>query len=558
MDEGDEYVPQISQMEYMMDTGGPGPMANGQQYNCSGGMSAMNYYEPNNDSNALNAMQQMTNMYAPQQPNCYMQNQQQMMYQQSQMRPSVPQQQQPQPPPAQSKPKRQRKSKKAEAAEAQQQPRFGGFMGPPQMMPMRPQYDYPQQQQQQWNQYPQHMQNPQQSSQNFRPNSTVNGAPYGPPGYPQNSQVPQNQAYYQQQMRPPYYPQQQQGVPPQGYPPQSASQRYPSTPSQPQPQSQTPNQGYPPGYMDANGYYQQPSSSSGYAQAQQKAQTPQQPVPGPYGTPQGYPAQGQQPPRPTAPGYGQMPPPGAMPGQQPPPGSMPGQQPYYHPQQIQMEMIECDRQMQMLYQQQRTPEVMQRAEQLQRKIAYLKGLASQQIAAGYPQAPPMTSPGVSQQQPMQHYPPQMSQDLKNPQSMQQTPTSSVPGTPVSVMQTNANQVQVNITPDAPGRTLISVYHQNHQYPQPGSSASTSSGYSKDTLPQESIPNGPQTNHVPPPQQYNAYQNNNQIQKPGQMQYSNAEAYDSKMKHIDKMLVGASELVTAEENYPDKQVKIPAP
>ena len=141
--------------------------------------------------------------------------------------------------------------------------------------------------------------------------------------------------------------------------------------------------------------------------------------------------------------------------------------------------------------------------------------------------------------------------MKNPPSMQQTPTSSVPGTPVSVMQTNANQVQVNITPDAPGRTLISVYHQNHQYPQPGSSASTSSGYSKDTLPQENIPNGPQTNHVPAPQQYSAYQNNNQIQKPGQALYGNPEAYDSKVKHVDKMLVGASELVTAEENYPEE-------
>ncbi|KAE9551126.1 hypothetical protein FO519_005661 [Halicephalobus sp. NKZ332] len=548
MDEGDEYVPQISQMEYMMDTGGPGPMTNGQQYNCSGGMSAMNYYEPN-DSNALNAMQQMTNMYAPQQGgNCYMQNQQ-MMYQQPQMRPPVPQQQQPQQPP-----------------KNQQQQRYPpGYMGPPQMMQMRPPYDYAQQQQ--WNQYPPNMQNPQQSSQNYRPTSAVNGGPYGPQGgYPPNSQMPQNQNYYQQQARPPYYQQPgQQGIPQQGYPQQGGPPRYPNNQGQPQQQNQPQGAGYPGGYVDANGYYQQPSSSAGYSQGPQKAQTPQQSVPAPYGTPQGYP-QGQQAPRPSAPGYGQMPPsgvmpgqqpqpgvmpgqqpqPGVMPGQQPQPGVMPGQQPFYHPQQIQMELMECDRQMQMLYQQQRTPEVMQRAEQLQQKMAYLKRLATQQMPPGYPAGPQMTSPGVSQQ--MQHYPPPpMSQDIKNPQSIpqnpqsiQQTPTSSVPGTPVSVMQTNANQVQVNITPEAPGRTLISVYHQNHQYPQPGSS-----GYPKEGLQQE-----PQTNHVPPPQQYSAYQNNNQIQKSGQI-YPNPDGFEHKPKQVDKMLVGASELVTAEENYPEE-------
>jgi hypothetical protein len=61
MDEGDEYVPQISQMDYsLMEPGGynSGGMSNGS------GLTNISYYEgaPNN-ANSLTSLQQMTNMY---------------------------------------------------------------------------------------------------------------------------------------------------------------------------------------------------------------------------------------------------------------------------------------------------------------------------------------------------------------------------------------------------------------------------------------------------------------------------------------------------------------
>lgn len=381
MDDGDEYIPQISQMEYMLDSGGPGSMSNGsQQYNCTGGMNAMNYYETN-DSNALNAMQQMTNIYGTtqqqpqgtQQPNnLYMTPQQQMMYQQQvvaqQMRPPLPPQQSQQP----VKPKRQRKNKKAEAAEAaaaeaaaaaaaaaqQQQQRYGsGYMQHPSMIPMRPPstnpYDY---NQQGWQpNYPS-----QTTPQNYRPPiQPPNG--YGQPStnYPPTNQPPN--PYYQQQIRPPYYPQQ--NIPTQNYQqqnPQQQPSRYPTTPtptqnSQQQTNSQT-NYG---GYMDMNGYGypQQPSSSANYPK--QNPPLPQQQTipPNGYGQSTAYPPTNQN--IPTRPPYM-------------PPTHGPNGQPYYHPQQIQMEIIESERQLQMLYNQPKTPEIIQRIEYFNQKLLHFR------------------------------------------------------------------------------------------------------------------------------------------------------------------------------------------
>lgn len=104
-----------------------------------------------------------------------------------------------------------------------------------------------------------------------------------------------------------------------------------------------------------------------------------------------------------------------------------------------------------------TPEVMQRAEHLRQKIAYLR--------AQLMQRPPQPIPG---HYPMAGYPsanagPTSAQPAGLPAQSQAQGQPATPTSAVAVLQPGPNQVQVNITPEAPCRTLISVYHQ---YPAP--------------------------------------------------------------------------------------------
>lgn len=184
-------------------------------------------------------------------------------------------------------------------------------------------------------------------------------------------------------------------------------------------------------------------------------------------------------------------------------GNVPGQvgaqyyqQPSLTPQQQQQynELQGCQMELEKLrVQHPRTPEVIQRAEHLQAKIAYLRSQLQPQLQAQMMQQQMsntgMVQPGVRPQQPIQqaqsHYTPQPAHPPGQMAAYPTTNTSSAPpqqqnaqigmpttnrevtGAPsssVSVMQPAPNQVQVNITPEnAPCRTLISVYHQ---YPAP--------------------------------------------------------------------------------------------
>ncbi|KAK0428957.1 hypothetical protein QR680_011106 [Steinernema hermaphroditum] len=490
MDEGDEYVPQNSMLDYsLMDTGGGGPPSG---YDQAGGDP---YAMMRGSAGGAQPLQAMNNMMPPQ------------------MHPGHPYGQQAGPPqavqqaqPPKTKGRRGKKAQEAAAAAAaasQQQPHpygnpYGSEMygqqqaGPPggappqnpmhamaamSANPMMARQRYPpphaQQmptdpysQQQQW--YPQQQQQQQQQYPPYRPQ------------YPQPQQYPgapgQQPGYYGQQQppRPPYYPPQQQ---------QYGGPRYPTP-------QQNPYGAYPMDQQQSSGYGYPPSKApAGYPgdwQAQQQQQQQQQP-----------PQRPQYPPHPQH------------------------QEQLYR---MQQEIQQMEAQLKNM-----DPRVKDYAPQLEQRIYHMRSqyqqmqqhFSQQQQQMGgppmYPQSGQQPNAQMQQQQQQNQQPPQVTQhqpqsgpQSQQPQSQQSaaqhTPQHS-PSTsePVSVMQTAPNQVQVNINqpPQTSGQTLISVYHQYNSTPQAQSNHSVSSSPGKESVPPEPTPSKveqpPQSQIMTPPQ-----------------------------------------------------------
>lgn len=153
-------------------------------------------------------------------------------------------------------------------------------------------------------------------------------------------------------------------------------------------------------------------------------------------------------------------------------------------QNLQREIMDLEHQYQQYgYQQQKTPEFCMRMDQLYKKICYLKQqyqqMSMQQATpvaqqspqtaankAAYPNYPSNGQVMDSSTSGNSSVPPMSSAStVHHQQSLEKVPSrasisSQDPNSSVAVTHTAANQVQVNITPEAPGgRTLISVYHQ---------------------------------------------------------------------------------------------------
>lgn len=126
-------------------------------------------------------------------------------------------------------------------------------------------------------------------------------------------------------------------------------------------------------------------------------------------------------------------------------------------QQIQHEIMEAERQIAQIYQQQRTPEIMQRLEQFQQRLHYLRGVLmqcqQQQTVASAAVGTEQQQHGVNSQQqygltPAQKYPisqqQNVSEGILTPSSNQIISNLTESNPPVTVMQTAANQLQVII------------------------------------------------------------------------------------------------------------------
>uniref|UniRef100_A0A0N5B0R5 Chromo domain-containing protein n=1 Tax=Syphacia muris TaxID=451379 RepID=A0A0N5B0R5_9BILA len=138
---------------------------------------------------------------------------------------------------------------------------------------------------------------------------------------------------------------------------------------------------------------------------------------------------------------------------------------------LQMEIRQIEQQLQTMYDiPNRTMQMAHQIEQLQMRLQYLQQCASVGECHNGPAPPP---------------PPPPPQIPDNPaaQSQQQNQQQ-----PVSVMQ-RGSEVQVSIKPDMPGHTLISVYHQypSNAPPSVSSSFSQDNANSKDCIPPEPIP-----------------------------------------------------------------------
>ncbi|KAI1731410.1 chromo (CHRromatin organization MOdifier) domain-containing protein [Ditylenchus destructor] len=213
----------------------------------------------------------------------------------------------------------------------------------------------------------------------------------------------------------------------------------------------------------------------------------QQQHPGAYG-PGGMPSTPQQP-------QGQMMPPNAQPGH-----SMPGSQVNSQPpgpQQFQPAPITS-----------KYSSMMPQAQNA--------GPGQAQISPHQTMGPPSASPMQRQMSSMQVGPGSVPSQPPNMDMNKASEQTSVPSSgPVqTVMQTAASQVQVNITPEPTGRTLISVYHQ---YPAPNTITSTATAMPNMTaVPKDSIPPEP----LPPKySKSNELQSSHLQQSPLGMRYS---------------------------------------
>ncbi|CAD5206696.1 unnamed protein product [Bursaphelenchus okinawaensis] len=539
MEEGDEYVPQISQMDYnLIDNNGT---------NRSG------YY--NHDP-----LRQMGDMYMQQTsqqlpPQQHMNHQGYMnMHGYPPAQATMPCQSGLQQMPSATPPAKKRGGGRKKANAATPAPTEQKFpANPPQNMMYPANYQIPGQQQ-----VPLHANTP--------PGMRMPTPGYGNyMGYPPNSKwmeygqvqqgpqfrcPPQNaypgyngpqQNYYNQGMPPGQQQPQQQQIPPR---PQFYGQGYPNMnyPGQQPARYPTPQQNYYgdpnyPGYNPAYGQTpQQPSKNTPSSTNQPGMPIPpssaaQQPS-YPSGPPQSIPpTNGAYPsatpssiPNAQRPGFNGMP---AQPQQQPPSQSTSQYHPqgsYYpqmpNPQMLQQGIMELERQLHFLVQQPPNPEVSSRMEQVQMRLNQMKSQHQQAMsAATASNGKPVQMPPSQQQQqphsspltPSQRMPatPQsgMYPSYPNPQEKptpelsnsihSQQPSSvgsasmgphSIPPSnstsSVSVMQTAASQVQVNITPEATGRTLISVYHQ---YPSSDPTMTEANALQKDSVPPEPVP-----------------------------------------------------------------------
>ncbi|TKR63255.1 hypothetical protein L596_027104 [Steinernema carpocapsae] len=333
-----------------------------------------------------------------------------------------------------------------------------------QQMPPDP---YAQQQAAQQGWYPQQ----QQAQQQYPP-------PYRPQ-YPQQQGYPgaPGQGYYPQQQQPqrPYYPPQQQ---------QYGGPRYPAPQQNPyggypmdQQQQQTSGYGYP-GQKPPSGY---PTADWQGQQAQQQ---------------QNSQATSQQPQRPSYPPHAQQ------------------QQQMYS---LQTEIQTAEAQLKSLHERgpPMDPQGREYIHSLQQRIHYMRQQLQQMqqaAAASQQQQHQMATPPMYPQGSQQSHQTQQSQVSQHqPPTPHQAPTpqqqmASTSDQPVSVMQTTANQVQVNITPtpETSGRTLISVYHQYNSNPAVQTNSAMPSGTvsspGKDSIPPEPTPSKIEPPLSQPPQQ----------------------------------------------------------
>uniref|UniRef100_A0A1I7UEI0 KIX_2 domain-containing protein n=1 Tax=Caenorhabditis tropicalis TaxID=1561998 RepID=A0A1I7UEI0_9PELO len=445
MDEGDDYVPQMSQMTDYTMMGGPPPQA--QQ---------------------APPPQQQRYPGQPMNPYEQQQHHQMMMMQQQHMHQMAPQVQQPppqaaQPPPAK---KPRGKSKKAQQAEAAAAAAAAAAaqMDPMASMaamsnnPMMRQNAYPNQMGMYGGAPPPHYQGangpPQQG---YRP-----GPASGGPAQGQYPPPPQNYQQMYHQRGPPQPPQSQQGQPPgyspYGYPPQGSA-------------------GYPPPPSQQSPYAPQPPHMRHQYPPHSQQQTP----PGYWDGYQGY-------------GGGQPPP-----QQQGAPVTSQAMQMGQQEQwarsinelmsviaQLEKSTAECKTRMQQLYNLPRNQSADAEVQQLQMKIAQFsqdhyrysqqlqhiqwqqqQAAAAAASAGAHHQAPPTSS-----------------------QSNQMTPNPNQQ-VPVHVNQTGS-QVQLNITADK-SRTLISVYHEGYG----GSGSGASSTESKESIvPPEPTPSMQSQEQIP--------------------------------------------------------------
>ncbi|ULU09905.1 hypothetical protein L3Y34_014340 [Caenorhabditis briggsae] len=437
MDEGDDYVPQMSQMtDYTMMGGPPVPPPGQHQQPPPGSMPQQQRY--------------------PGQPmNPYEQHQHQMMMMQQQqhMHQMAPPVQPPVPPPAAPPPakKPRGKSKKAQQAEAAAAAAAAQAMDPMASMaamsnnPMMNRNPYPYLQNQ-MGMYggagppPQHYPGAN-GQQGYRPGPASGGQPPNPYAQPPQQTPPtsQNYMYHQQQQ------QQQRGAPP--------------TPQQAQP-------GYPPPY----GYPPQPppayppSQQSPYAPPPQAAHQMRHPQFPPHSQ-----QQQQAPPGywDSYPGYGGAPPQPPV-TSQPMPSKMPQQELWARANQELLDIInqleksvhDHKARINQIYTMPRNATAEAEAQQLHAKLTQLQAdhyRYSQQL----------------------HHQQQQQQWQHQQAAHHQPPTSSQQG-PVHVAQTG-NQVQLNITADK-SRTLISVYHEGY-----GGSGASSTESKESIVPPEPTP-----------------------------------------------------------------------
>ncbi|CAI2322283.1 unnamed protein product [Caenorhabditis sp. 36 PRJEB53466] len=452
MDEGDDYVPQMSQMaDYtqMAQMGGPAPP---QQRYPPPGM-PMNPYEQQQHHQMMMMQQQ--------------QHMQHMASQQQQQAAAA------QPAPAK---KPRGKSKKAQAAEAA----AAAAAAANQMDPMASMAAMSNNPMMRGNAYPnqiamyggahyQGVNGP--AQQGYRP-GPIAGAP---------QQYPQN---YQQMYHPQQPPQQQQRAPPQ-------QQQQQSQPGYPYGYGQTPA-GYPPQPPPQQTQY--PQQAPPQHMRHQYAPQGQQPPPGYW---EGYPGYGNSVPVPqqTVPVPPQLPvtsQPMTMPSQQQ--NQWTPQPPQPTPAdlmnviaQLEKSAAEIKGRMQQIYNLPRNTAADAEIQQLQHKLGaiqndiYRYGQQLQQLQQ-YPPMPGQHHPGS--------VPPPTSQTASMPPSQHITPNP----TPVHVNQ-SGSQVQLNITADK-SRTLISVYHEGY-----GGSGASSTESKESIVPPEPTPSMQQQPPEPPvPQQ----------------------------------------------------------
>ncbi|CAJ0562701.1 unnamed protein product, partial [Mesorhabditis spiculigera] len=169
--------------------------------------------------------------------------------------------------------------------------------------------------------------------------------------------------------------------------------------------------------------------------------------------------------------------------------------PHIMMQQAQMEMGQLQQRLHTLYQQPRTPMIEQEIHSYEKRAQYLQ---SQLHAA----VPPQTAPNPYMQGPPGGGGggPQQGAGGQQP-GMGGQQQHGGGQRPVEVSQSGNGPIQVNIKPDAPGRTLISVYH--HNYPEGQPPPGGAFGSPKDSVPPEPVPS---TRTTPPqiPQHINGH------------------------------------------------------